>query len=276
LPKLLHSIEEIHKIFKTAGSSPLLVSCNDFNSWVCKYDKFPKYLFNELIASEFAKMWQINTPNTALLTIKKDHIPFHKYPQLQPVYFDKECFGSLYLQNTKEIDLSFIPLFKEESFRNKIRKKSDFLKIALFDIWLANEDRNNNNFNLLFHFAKDNSYSFYAIDHVNIFNSSFLNYGIEDLTEDDSIIKTELAELLFWKDKNLTGIVDKLVENFYICTNDCENNLELILNLIPDSWLIDKAEIKEKMKKHLFNNEWKKQCEVNFRTLIQTFLLNKK
>ena len=66
--KVLYTIEEVHRIFNTAGSSPLLVTCDDFNDWVCKYDRFPKYLFNELIASEFAKIWNINTPETALIT----------------------------------------------------------------------------------------------------------------------------------------------------------------------------------------------------------------
>ena len=272
--KLLYTIEEVHKIFNTSGSSPLLVTCDDFKDWVCKYDKSPKHLFNELLASEFAKLWNIRTPETALIIVKDEHIPFDKFPQLQPAYFKKECFGSLYLKNTKEIDLSFIPLFREKSFRNKIQQKSDFLKIALFDIWLANEDRNHNNFNLLLHYSSNNTTFFYAIDHVNIFNSSFLVYGIADLTEDDTIIKTELAKLLFGNVRKLTEIVDKLVESFYLCTIECENNLELIFDLIPNSWLIDKAEIKTKMLKHLFSDEWKKQCEVNFRTFIQSFILN--
>ena len=72
--KVLSTIEEVHKIFDTAGSSPLLVTCDDFNDWVCKYDRFPKYLFNELFASEFAKLWNINTPKTALINVKTEHI----------------------------------------------------------------------------------------------------------------------------------------------------------------------------------------------------------
>jgi hypothetical protein len=271
--KILHTIQEAHRMFDTAGSRPLLVSCDDFNDWVCKYDQFPKYLFNEVIASEFAKLWGINVPKTALIKVKNEHIPYDKYPGLQPAFFEKECFGSLYLKNTKEIDLSIVSLFREKSFRDKIHQKSDFLKIALFDLWLANEDRNHNNYNLLLHYAPDNMYFFYAIDHVNIFNSSFLNYGIAELTEDDSVIKTELAKLLFGRIRKLTKIVDNLVENFYLCTQDCESNLDVILDLIPVSWAINRAEIKAKMQQHLFSDEWKKQCEVNFRMLVQSFIL---
>jgi hypothetical protein len=56
-----------NKISNTAGSSPLLVTCDDFNDWVCKYDRFPKqfYLMNCSV-SEF-KLWNINTQKTAFI-----------------------------------------------------------------------------------------------------------------------------------------------------------------------------------------------------------------
>ncbi len=101
-----------------------------------------------------------------------------------------------------------------------------------------------------------------------------MNYGIAELTEDDTIIKTELAKLLFGNVRKLKEIVEKLVDNFYLCTIECEKNLDVIFDLLPDSWLIDKADIRLKMQQHLFNDEWKKQCEVNFRTFIQSFILN--
>lgn len=101
-----------------------------------------------------------------------------------------------------------------------------------------------------------------------------MNYGIAELTEDDSIIKTELAKLLFGNVRKLTEIVDNLVENFYLCAIECEKNLEVIFDLIPESWLIDKADIRDKMHQHLFSDKWKNQCEINFRTFIQSFILN--
>lgn len=260
-------------MFTTTGSSPLLVTCNDLNDWVCKYDRFPKYLFNELVASEFAKLWGINVPETSLIKVKKEHVPIEKFPKLNYNLFDKDCYGSLFLPNTKELDLTFTPSFKEKSFRDKILVKSDFLKIALFDIWLANEDRNYNNNNLLIHYAKDNSLSFYAIDHVAIFNTSFFNYGIQSLTEDDSILNTDMAKLLFANDRKLGETVNKLVESFYLCTKDCEYNLDNILALVPNSWAIDAVDIKAKMEQYLFNHAWKKHCEDTFRAFIHSLIL---
>lgn len=272
--QVLHTIEDIHKVFDTQGSSPLLVTCEDFRDWVCKYDRFPKYLFNELIASEFARLWGIKTPETTLVKVKEEHIPVDKYPNLQLAWFEKECFGSLYMEDSKEIDHSIFSLFKEKSFRNKLSDKEDFLKIALFDIWLANEDRNFNNFNLLLYVSPEKLFFFYAIDHVNIFNSSFLDYGIADLTEDDTIIKTDLAKILFGKNRKLTQIVDNLVENFYLCTEECQNKLDEILDLVPESWTIDREQIRQRIIKNLFSDEWKSQCVVNFREFVQSFIVN--
>ncbi len=272
--KLRSTIEEVHKVFDTSGSTPLLVTCDDFRDWVCKYDKFPKYLFNELIASEFAKIWGIRTPETCFIKVKKEHIPLNKYPRLQLNWFEKECFGSLYLANTKEIDKTLIGMFKDKSFRDKISDKEDFLKIALFDIWIANEDRNHNNFNLLLYISIEKLYFFYAIDHVNIFNMSFLEYGISDLTEDDSIIKTDFAKLLFSKNKNLMSIMENLVKNFYLCVEECKQRLDEILKLVPNSWNIDIEQIRTRIVHNLFADQWLMQCEANFREFVQSFIIN--
>lgn len=270
--KVLHTIEEMHRKFQTQGSHPVLVTCNDLNDWVCKHDRNPNSLLNELLASKFAQIWEIKTPEIALITVKKEHISekFHL-----PYYlFEKECFGSRYLKNSKEIDLSMISLFNDTSFRRKLGNKNDFLKIALFDIWLANDDRNHNNFNMLLDADASNLNFFYAIDHVNIFNSNYLNHGISEMTENDSIINTELAKILFGKNKKLIEIVNNLVENLYLCSNECQKKLDEILDLAPESWGINKNEISNKISQHLFTEEWLKKCETNFRSFVQSFIVN--
>ncbi len=272
--KTIHSIEKMHHIYKTNGSSPILITCNDLNEWICKYDKFPKYLFNELIASQFAVIFGINIPETAFIKVKPEHIDTVNHPNLQLNWFEKDCFGSKHLDNTIEIGNSTMAMFNEASFKSNIVNKDDFLKIALFDIWMANEDRNHNNFNMLLHTTPAKSYLFYVIDHVNIFNSNFLDYDISLLTEDDSIIKTDLARILFRKDKNLTSIIHNLIKNFYLYTKECENKLDEILSLVPTSWNIDLKHIRERIIEDLFTDKWKQQCETNFRTLVQSFIIN--
>ncbi|MCL6220715.1 hypothetical protein [Zunongwangia pacifica] len=124
---------------------------------------------------------------------------------------------------------------------------------------------------MLLYASPDKINFFYAIDHVNIFNSTFLDYGIAALTEDDSIIKTDIAKVLFGSDRKLTGLVDNLVEMLYICSKECDNQLDDILDVVPDSWNIDKALIKKKIIDNLFSNDWKNQCALNFRAFVQSF-----
>ncbi|MVX34389.1 HipA family kinase [Myroides sp. LoEW2-1] len=94
--------------------------------------------------------------------------------------------------------------------------------ITLFDIWVANEDRNHNNYNLLLNTSKGSSFFFYTIDHETIFNSCFLERKLVEITENESIINTEIAKILFAKKKEINEIVDELIGNFYLGTGQCE------------------------------------------------------
>ncbi|MFB5944288.1 HipA family kinase [Albibacterium profundi] len=272
--KELETIEIAHKAFHTKGSRPLLVTCNDFQDWVCKYDRTALNLFNEVLASKFAATWGINTPEIAFINVKKEHVPPDRFPKIPTHLFDKVCFGSLYLNNSKEIDETIIPMFYDAATRRHLHQKEDFLKIALFDLWLANEDRHHNNYNLLLHTSPEKYTFFYAIDHVQIFNSTFLDYGIAELTEDESLIKTEIAKVLFKDRKELIRTVDNIIENFYLCSDKCRNSLDEILDLVPPSWEINTNEIRERIDNQVFSKEWLKNCEQQFRELIKIFIEN--
>jgi hypothetical protein len=145
--KYLEVITEPHKILQTA-KSPLVVTCNDFNQYVCKHNfGISKSLFNEYIASSFLKLWNIPTPDFTFINLPEDVInEFAIVRNLQPAWFKKTCFGSSHLQFAKEIDDNI-----ENIHKNHLKKirKIDLLKIALFDIWIANEDRTARHTNLL-------------------------------------------------------------------------------------------------------------------------------
>lgn len=266
----LNTIERPHRIFNTSGSSPLLVTCEDLEEWVCKYDRSPQALFKEYVASEFARIWGIRTPDTCFIHVQEEHVPVGMGLHL----FQKECFGSKFLENTKEIDSTLLPLLKEQNFINQIANKKDFLKIALFDIWLSNEDRNHNNFNLLLDISTPNQYLFYAIDHVNIFNTSFLDHNLTPLTMDESIICTEEARLLFSHESNFSRIFEELIEELPIYVKQCEDNLDDILQDISPSWGINVEIINQNMRNFLFNSEWKTSCTDNFTDFVNMSILN--
>lgn len=269
-----HSIQEIIKIYETGGSHPLLVTCDDLQDWVCKYDRATLNLFNEFLAYRFGQLWELRMPEIAQITIHEQHIPTHQRHRLQPHLFQKKCFGSKFLENTELIDLTTLASFRNPNFRKRIANKADFLKIALFDLWLANEDRHYNNFNMLLEFDNNRIYFICPIDHVMLFNSAHLDYEPVLLTDDESIINTPLAQALFSTDKRLMEYVEDIMDNFYLCTHECEVQFLAILSGVPQSWDIDVALVEQRVRHHIFSDEWKKQCETQFRTLIQQYLVS--
>lgn len=272
--KQLKTIEGIHRQFDGTGMKPLLVTCDDLQDWVCKYHRFPSTLLKEYIGSAFAKYWGIKTPDTSFIQVLEEHIDLNQYQGLQLNWFRHDCFGSLFLNHADLITNATLPLFKNNSFRAKIKNKTDFLWIALFDIWTANEDRNHNNYNLLLNSDQNSSYFFYTIDHETLFNSSLLERELTEITEEETIINTDIALILFRSKNKTKQIVEVLIQNFYLCTRQCEEELHTIIPFIPVSWNIDTVQFVNRMKQHLFSDEWKKKCELIFRTYVQTFLIN--
>lgn len=269
---ILKTLHQPDKIYST-GEVPILVTCEDFQTWVCKHGRLStSHLFNELIASRFANIWEIRTPEICLINVSEEHLPIENANTLQPAFFRKPCFGSLYIESSKEIDSTLIPSFEDAIFRRKVKNKKDFLMIALFDIWLSNEDRNHNNSNLLLDFTNNEKYYFYVFDHNSIFNSNSLEHGLYQISENKSIINTDLAKILFKPGRNLTETVDRLIEKFYLCVKECEKNLKAILIEVPNEWNLNINQLELFLQQNLFTESWIEACENNFRTLIQTYI----
>src|SRR5690348_4904939 len=93
--------------------------------------------------------------------------------------FDKPCFGLMYDVEAGEASNIYLGLKGNSYELNKYPERFDLLKIALFDLWLANNDRNHNNYNLL---LKDGR--FVPIDHSEIFDGSSLGRKLSQLTVD--------------------------------------------------------------------------------------------
>ena len=75
------------------------------------------------------------------------------------------------------------------------------LKIALFDIWLSNEDRTFNNYNLLLQAIKGGFSILYIIDNTEIFNSSMAyDQSMELITQGDSVLNSDLATFILKND----------------------------------------------------------------------------
>ncbi|MBU3658697.1 MAG: hypothetical protein FGM14_02405 [Flavobacteriales bacterium] len=183
---MLYSIKTINKIYET-GDKPVLVECSDLNNYVCKHNRgqpIAYKLFAEWIAHCFLADLGVSVSRKELIKIKDEHV--QGTPECQIAFFKNTLtFGTLHLKEALEWN-QLNPINSKY-----IQNKTDLLTIAFCDIWLANEDRNFNNFNLLCNPSKEGIFII-PIDHAACFNSLSFNkiQNLALLTESDSIIFT--------------------------------------------------------------------------------------
>ncbi|MEI6454803.1 MAG: HipA family kinase [bacterium] len=267
LPGNLTSIKEIipEDCFNTRGSHPVKVYCNDGNDYVCKYFNGigpATGLFNEYLAARFFQLWELNVPDFAFVNIQKHH--FEKIP-LPHHCFNIPCFGSRYDHKLKEVDKFFLGW---PSRKNTIELiVADYLKIGLFDIWLSNDDRNFDNFNLLYNFETNR---LIPIDHVQLFNGNNLDRDPYQINENDSILSAPFMNGIF--SRTLQQILKEyrltIEEEFKSYLRTCYENLGPILQYTPPEWRIDSAFTKSRLEFY-FSESWQKQCLESFNQFIQ-------
>ena len=145
-------VNSIVKRYDTDGHAPLLVLADDFSQYVLKFPKnpFDSYsIAKEFICHYLLKCWSIPTPDIAGLTFNAETL------NQTSVITDREkrlignntCFGSRLILNTVEL-IDFITV-ENKTAQKKIINAEDIVKIALFDIWVENDDRKPTNNNIL-------------------------------------------------------------------------------------------------------------------------------
>lgn len=258
----LKTISPIHRIYDT-GDKPVLVECEDLNDYVCKHNQglVPcKKLFAEYLAYRLFDQLEVKLPPYNFIQVKEEHV--HSPSGVcQPHFFKGiDCFGTLHLKEA--LEWSVFPFDKKDL--KKIKNQEDLFTIAWCDIWLANEDRRWNNFNLLMSPENDGWY-IVPIDHGACFNSLGFDvrrplYSINDF---DSIIQTEQFKLLAKKHfKNMHDVNDYL-ERLYLCIQNFEKSFDDIVANIPTSWRISEEYI-QSLKVNLFSKDWMNETKTHY------------
>ncbi len=256
-------------MYETTGSMPVLVLCDDLEDWVCKYGDYGK-LFNEWLASNFLHLWNIPTPPFSIVNILPSHIaPRFQSNRTYPSLFQSPCFGSKHLAYAQDISELFKLLAENNYEKRKILNIGDYFKIALFDLWIANEDRNSNNPNLLLNPTQDGNI-ITAIDHTEIFNTNNLKMGLAELTLQDSILMADYTKLLIGNQRKALEVVEILQKDYYLCIERCGKSLENIIEAAPSEWGINKQKIAEQINNAIIvNDTWNKKCFSNFTQYLE-------
>ncbi len=261
------SITAIQHVFPTNGSHPVLVYCDDLYNYVVKYKRsnVATNLFNEYIGSSFLKLWELATPDFDFINVKKEHVPIGLHENISPSYFTSTCFGTKFSR-----DYSDITKFTGESpnsWKKQFIYKEEVLLIALFDIWIGNEDRNMNNPNLMYDLSTANR--FVPIDHQHIFNSSNLEGNLSLLTDNDSILNHTIIKQFFkkneLKDQKLIANIER---KYYLYIKKCHKKLHNIIDILPVDWNIETNKYVQLIEEKIFDEKWIKCAWTNFLTLL--------
>lgn len=255
----VQSTKIIEQSFLT-GEEPVLIECSDRNAYICKYKRSLGSTYKlacEMIGSQFAKAWELNTPDCAFVQIRHEHWIKSKPWNSAPAY------GSMKIGGVVDINAS--------TYRQITPSESVFAqlaKIALFDFWIANEDRNANNTNLMYDVRNEKLVS---IDYGCIFNTAEFEYPLSQLTSNENIICSDLFEHIYkGQGQCITATINKIEKEYPVFIDECRNIKSDLESLLPKGWEIPNGLITAKIDE-LFNPSW---IENTWRNFTETFTNN--
>ncbi len=236
--KLLQSIQDISVQYNT-GDLPVLVLCSDSQQYICKYMRpnatIAYKLACELLGSQFAEAWKMATPLCVLVKIH----PAHWMNLSTPHHSTAPAIGFRKIEGV--IDITPTTFGQVAANKNTLYQ---LLKIALFDFWIANEDRTYNNANLLYSIEDSQLIS---IDYGGILNNVSFDYPLEQLTETDSILGSDLFTHIVGSVSvhQLSVAVRQLERDYPNCISRV--SATKWMNILPKEWNVPKDKVEEKI-----------------------------
>ena len=243
----LYSAKRIEQQFHT-GEEPVLVMCSDVNIYVCKYMRSSATAYKlacELIEAKLAKAWRLTTPDIALVNIR----PLHWEGINVSHSLSAPSIGFRWLDGVVDITPS-----THAKVPAKAETLAQLMKIALFDFWVANEDRNANNANLMCDVASEQLIS---IDYGCIFNTATFDYPLSQLTSTDTILWSDLfRHLLQGTSRQMVlAIADRLKTDYDDCLHKCGFSSKEVFDEMPKEWKVPSEVLTEKLHQ-LFDEHW--------------------
>lgn len=249
----LYSAKRIEQQFHT-GEEPVMVMCSDINIYVCKYMRSSATAYKlacELIGAKLAKAWRLTTPDIAFVNIRPAH-----WESINTSHsLSAPSIGFRWLDGVVDITPSTYAKVPAT-----VEMLAQLMKIALFDFWVANEDRNANNANLMYDVAREQLVS---IDYGCIFNTATFEYPLSQLTSTDTILWSDLFHHLVQAANRQTvlAMADRLKADY----DDCLSliNFTEILEDMPKEWKVPIKTLKEKLNQ-LSDEHWTVAVWENF------------
>jgi hypothetical protein len=265
----LTSIETIQKVFPT-GDLPVLIKGSDRKFHVVKHNHGQSIcykLFAEYLVHQLFHNLGLPVMPASFFEIQSQHVV--PTGDCQPAFFRQQtCFSTLYVESVYESN----HLSATRAFVKPIANKRDLLTIGWMDLWLANEDRNYNNNNLLLN-STDSGIEITPIDHAACFNSLSFSEGrrLYLLGENESIIHTPLFQLSLKGSVKSMREVSETVKRLYLRIPNLESDYHEIVTNLPESWQIPLDYIAA-LHANLFEKAWLDETKHHFLTFVKSSL----
>lgn len=259
MKSFLYSIKSIEKQYNT-GELPVLVVCSDKESYICKYMRSSSAAYKlacEFIGATLIKLWEIPSPKMNLVKIKREH---WGEGIITTRNLSAPAIGYRMLDGVIDITPTTCSLVSKS---NNLLKQ--LLNIALFDFWIANEDRTYNNANLLYDVCHE---ILISIDYGGILNTSTFEYFLSQLTSTDTILYADLFHHLIQNvsHKDIWNYVNTVLSDSYKTRiKRCQDAIgcDAITQDIPPEWNLSNDLLKEKLQQ-LINPLWVNEVWENF------------
>ena len=216
----------------------------------------PYKLICEIIGAIFAYKWGLRIPNFALIRINAEH-----WTPLRTINLSAPAFGSMVQHDVIDVNAAW-----NKDIINSLSLQEQIVTTSLFDMWVANEDRNWNNANLLYDVISNN---LIVIDHGCILNTATFDYDLSLLTENETILYSDLANIILLDISSEVSdkLMSKLKVFFKSLPERREEYISSVLDNIPENWNVNIELVINKLNQ-LFEKKWIEDC---WQTFIEYF-----
>lgn len=271
-PFELKKVTSIIKQYSTSGHSPYLVLTEDLDQYVLKAplnSNGKPSIIKEFLCSQLLSIWGIRAPKAVTLCLSKDLLSSEPVQKNKALQIPKTFFGSQYAQNS--IDLQNFIGLKTKAGQSKIINIEALIDIALFDIWIENDDRRPSNNNIIL-CPTQKQLQIVPID--NAFTFATLNFNSlssENLTfsYNDSILYSPLGFYVRGLIKKNLELLSIAEEKFYLCIQRAEDNFIRICDCLPADYKLTDNE-SACLKAFLFSSVRKKKVLELFKSIVFT------
>jgi len=242
------------KELETDGHNPMHFLCDDGNYYFCKYRTQLKKeeldcLVYELVCHFLLRKLNIPTPDVAFAVIDEGSYDIKKLnANSRYIKPDIVCFASKETVNTTLV--TGIQSVDGKTHVRKFENIYDLLKIAMFDLWVDNDDRgkgSKENYNLLlqsFQLQKENSsvvstkYRWLAFDHAFTFGGAQrLRMFNEKMMPSASHKLIESQYYNSFRKYFIPANYEMIIENFLLLSNEeIFQIIQSVFSQIPPSW----------------------------------------